>query len=140
MYRFCKFCKNNIDSCPLFRPIFSPINTLIYNLAKFLVPVLKSLSSSYSTVKDSSAFAVEIVEQDFEFLIGSLDVDSLFINIPLQETIDICANTHSENTEKVEVYQKQNLGNFYIMVQKNPISFLIESSISKSIESLLVHL
>ena len=140
MYRFCKFCKNIIDSCPLFRPIFSPINTLIYNLAKFLVPVLKSLSSNYSTVKDSSAFAVEIVEQDFVFFIGSLDVDSLFINIPLQETIDICANTHSENTEKVEVYQKHNLGNFYIMVQKNPISFLIESSISKSIESLLVHL
>ena len=140
MYRFCKFCKNIIDSCPLFRPIFSPINTLIYNLAKFLVPVLKSLSSNQSTVKDSSAFAVEIVEQDFVFFIGSLDVDSLFINIPLQETIDICANTHSENTEKVEVYQKQNLGNFYIMVLKNPILFLIESSISKSIESLLVHL
>ena len=33
---------------------------------------------------------------------GSLDVDSLFINIPLEETIDIWANTLFENTEKVE--------------------------------------
>ena len=33
---------------------------------------------------------------------GSLDVDSLFINISLEETIDICANTLFENTEIVE--------------------------------------
>ena len=33
---------------------------------------------------------------------GSLDVDSLFINIPLEETNDICANTLFENTEIVE--------------------------------------
>ena len=32
---------------------------------------------------------------------GSLDVDYLFINIPLEETIDICINTLFENTEKV---------------------------------------
>ena len=31
----------------------------------------------------------------------SLDVDSLFTNIPLEVTIDICANTLFENTEKV---------------------------------------
>ena len=32
----------------------------------------------------------------------SLDVDPLFTNIPLEETIDICTNTLFENTEKVE--------------------------------------
>ena len=96
-------------------------NTCTYKLVKFLVPILKSLTSNDYTVKDSSAFAVEIVEQDCEVFIRSLGVDFLFTKIPVQETIDICANTHSENTEKVEVYQKQNLGNFYIMVQKNPI-------------------
>ena len=32
---------------------------------------------------------------------GSLDVDSLFIDIPLEETIGICTNTFFENTEKV---------------------------------------
>ena len=32
---------------------------------------------------------------------GSLDVDSLFTNIPLEETIDICTNTLFENMEKV---------------------------------------
>ena len=37
---------------------------------------------------------------------GSLDVDSLFTNIPLEETIDICTNTLFENTEKVEGLSK----------------------------------
>ena len=32
---------------------------------------------------------------------GSLDVDSLFMNIPPEETIYICANTLFENAVKV---------------------------------------
>ena len=36
----------------------------------------------------------------------SLDVDPLFTNIPLEETIDICTNTLFENTEKVEGLSK----------------------------------
>ena len=37
---------------------------------------------------------------------GSLDVDSLFANIPIQETIDICTNKLFENIEKVKVLSK----------------------------------
>ena len=45
----------------------SAINTLTYKLAKFLVPILKSFTSNEYTVKDSFAFAEEIVEQDCEW-------------------------------------------------------------------------
>ena len=45
-------------------------------------------------------FAANQEKLNFEFFMGSLDVDSLFNNIPLEETIDICTNTLSENTEK----------------------------------------
>ena len=38
---------------------------------------------------------------------GSLDVDSLFTNIPLEETNDICPNTLFENTEGVKVLSKK---------------------------------
>ena len=41
------------------------------------------------------------MEQDSEFFMGSVDVDSLFTNIPLAETIDICTDTLFENMEKV---------------------------------------
>ena len=35
-------------------------------------------------------FTKELVEQDSNFYMGSLDVDSFFTNIPLEETINIC--------------------------------------------------
>ena len=67
IFGFWKVHKDIIDNCPPFRPILSAINTPIYKLAKFLVSVLKSLTNNGYTVKDSFAFAEEIVEQNFEF-------------------------------------------------------------------------
>ena len=96
-----KFHKDIIDNCTLFRPILSAINTPTYKLAKLLLRILKSLTSNEYTVKDSFAFAEEIVEQDSKIFMGSLDVDSLFTNFPFEETTDICTNTLFKNMEKV---------------------------------------
>ena len=79
----------------------SEINTRTYNLAKFLVPILKALTSNEYTVKDLFAFSEETVQQDSQFFMGNLDPDFLFTNIPLEETIDICLNTLFETMEKV---------------------------------------
>ena len=40
---------------------------------------------------------------------GSLDVDSFFTNIPLDETIDICINQLFDNTDTVEGFTKSEL-------------------------------
>ena len=64
MYGLCKVHKDIINNCPPFRPILSAINILTYILEKFLVPILKSLTSKEYMVKVSFAFAEEIVEQD----------------------------------------------------------------------------
>ena len=93
LYGLCNVHKDIIDNCLPFRPILSAINTPTYKLAKFLVLIVKSLTSNEYTVKNSFAFAEEIVEQDSEFFMGSLDIDSLFTNILLEETIHICTNT-----------------------------------------------
>ena len=93
MYGLCKIHKDIIDNCPPFRLILSAIYAPTYKLSKFLVPILKSLTSNEYIVKDWFAFAEEIVEQDSEYFMGSLNVDSLFINIPLEQTIDICTIT-----------------------------------------------
>ena len=84
-YNVCKLCNSQRyhRHCPPFRPILSAINTHTYKLATFLVPILKSLTSNEYTVEDSFTFAEEIVEQDSEFLMGSVDIDSLFTNNPL---------------------------------------------------------
>ena len=118
MYGICKVYKDIIDNCPPFWPNLSAINTPTYKLAKFLVPVLKSLTSNEYTIKDSFAFAAEIVEQDSEFFMGNLDVDSLFTNIPVEETIDICTNTLFENMGKVEGWSKKELKKLLYLATK----------------------
>ena len=40
---------------------------------------------------------------------GSLDVDSLFTNIPLDETIDIFINQLLENTDSIDGFTKSEL-------------------------------
>ena len=75
MYGLCKVHKEEVDGCPLFRPILSALQTPTYNLAKFLVPILDPLTKNEYTVKDSFHFAEEICEQDPSLSMGSLDVD-----------------------------------------------------------------
>ena len=61
--------------------------TLTYKLAKFLVPTLKYLTSNECRVKDSFAFAEEIVEQDSEIFMGSLDVDFFLLTSHLKRLL-----------------------------------------------------
>ena len=79
-----------IYGLPPFRPILSAIGTPTYKLAKFLVPVLSDITQNEFTVKDSFTFVDEILTQNSDLYMASLDVDALFTNIPLDETIDIC--------------------------------------------------
>ena len=90
MYGLCKVQKAIFDTCPPFRLILSAIGIPTYKIAKFLVPVLNCLTVNEFAIKDSFAFAKEIVDQDSSLFMTSLDVDSLFTNIPLDETINIC--------------------------------------------------
>ena len=69
------------------------IGTPASKIAKVLVPILSSLTINEFTVKNSFSFAKEIVEQDSKFYMGSLDVVSLFTNVPLEETIRICTES-----------------------------------------------
>ena len=66
------------------------------------MPKLSSITFNEFTVKDSFAFAEEIVHQDSKLFMGSLDVDSLFTNIPLKVTINICTNLLYKNVDVIE--------------------------------------
>ena len=99
MYGLFKVHKDIIDYFLPSQPLLSAINTPTYWLVKFIVPISKSWTSNKYTVKEWFAFAEEVIEKGSEFFMGSLD--SLFTNIPLEETTDICPNTLFENTENV---------------------------------------
>ena len=90
LYGLCKVHKAAVDVCPPFRPILSAIVTPTYKLAKYLIPKLASITTNEFSVKDPFCFAEEIVNQNSNFIMSSLDVDSLFTDIPLEETINIC--------------------------------------------------
>ena len=45
------------------------------------------------TVKNNSEFAKEIAEQDPRLFMASLDVESLFTNIPLEKTVSVCCDS-----------------------------------------------
>ena len=118
MCGICKVHKQEVDGCPPFRPILSALQTPTYNLAKFLVPILDPLTKNEYTVKNSFHFAEEICEQDFSLSMGSLDVDSLFTNIPLDKTIYICINQLFENTDTVEGFTKSELKQLLCLATK----------------------
>ena len=82
------------EGAPL-RPILSACNMHNYNLAKYLVDPLSLLANNQYTVKDSFEFVNEItkINDTNRFFMCSFDVESLFTNVPLQETIDICVNS-----------------------------------------------
>ena len=81
--------------CP-FRPIVSSVNTYNYNLASYLVGILQPISTNQHTVKDSFSFAdwAKICKHNIGIMC-SLDVTSLFTNVPRDETIQICLDGFS---------------------------------------------
>ena len=69
-----------------FRPILSAIGTLAYGSSKFLVPLLRPISSGLYTVSDSFPFVQELLPLNFDtnnYTMASFDIKSLFTNIPL---------------------------------------------------------
>ena len=84
--------------CPI-RPILSAINTFNYNLAKFFVPILSPLTTNEFTIKNSYSFVKEITNLHLSdpVCMASFDIKSLFTNIPLSETIDICIESSKDS-------------------------------------------
>ena len=78
------------ENAPI-RPIISSIGTYNYNLASFLDKLIKpTLSISKYILKDSFDFVNKVSKFDCKDLfIVSFDVESLFTNIPINETIEL---------------------------------------------------
>ena len=63
------------------------------------------------TLNDSFEFAKDIINQNLGCFMASLDVDSLFANVPVDETIKICIDElfKSEMTNKKEMFEMLSL-------------------------------
>ena len=92
LYGNPKVHKTVVNNTPKFWPILSAINTPTYFLAKYWNPILLPLATNEFTVKRSFDLAEEVVNYDHNLYVASLDVELLFTNIPLEETIKNCVN------------------------------------------------
>ena len=132
IYGSCKVHKASVWNCPPFRRILSALNTPTYKLAKFLVPILKPLTTNEFTIKYSFNFAEEIVEQQHDLFMGSLDVDSLFTTTPLEETTEIRTNELFKESEAVEDLSKTEFKELLSLVTKDS-RFIFNGTLYKQI-------
>ena len=102
LYGLCKVHKESTGNSPLLRPILSAINTPSYKLAKFFIPLLSDLTKNDYVSKDSFSFAQGVRSQNFNLYMSSFDIDSLLINLPLNETIHMCADKLFKRKNKVK--------------------------------------
>ena len=84
----CRLCKTYIKS-------ISFIYGLCYKKTdevtdRLCTPILEPLARNDYTIHDSFAFAKDVTSFDSSLFMASLDVESLFTNIPLEETINNC--------------------------------------------------
>ena len=79
----------------------STIGKPTYKSAKFLVPILLPLTSNEFSVYDSFSFENEVSSFCPDHLMPSLDVESLFTNISLNDVIVICIDTLLRDTNTI---------------------------------------
>ena len=92
------------------RPILSACNTPNYNIAKYLVTLLTPLTTNQYTIKNSYEFVQTITNiSSINRIMYSFDVESLFTNIPLNETVDICLNKIFANSNTFHNFNKKQL-------------------------------
>ena len=121
LYGLCKVHKGvSADgSSPPFRPILSAINTPSYEIAKFLTPLLSGLTKNEFVSKDSFEFAKNVRNKNSDFFMASFDIDSLFTNVPLDETIDIAVNKLFGRKKKYEGFSKEQFRKLLSLAVKN---------------------
>ena len=121
LYGLSKIHKPLVNNIPKLRPNLSALNTGTYKWAKFFVPFLQDITSNEYTLKDSFEFAKVIRQQYSDLYMASLDVDSLFTNVPLDETIGICSQGLFESDSTVYGLNKKEITEMLSLTTKATI-------------------
>ena len=133
LYGNPKVHKTVVSNTPKFRTVLSAINTPTYLLAKYLKPILSPLMTNEFIVKNSFDFAEEVFNYDHNLYMASLDVVSLFRNIPLEETIKncvkdlFCNNFFSRKLSRKDLYE-------LLKLATTKLSFIFDNKLYKQID------
>ena len=111
----------------LFGLFFSVVGTPTCKLANLTT----STANEYTGI-DSFHFAEEIGQQDSNLHMASPGVDSLFTNIPLDKTIDICADNLHNSKENLPITLKHGFCNLLKIATKESF-FLFNNKYHKQL-------
>ena len=92
------------------RPIISSFNSPQYKLAKFIIKEIAHLTENEYVLKNSQQMIDELKDIDItnSSCLVSFDIESLYTNIPVNESINIIANLLYAN-EGYRNLRKKNL-------------------------------
>ena len=98
-----------------------------------MVPILSPLTVNDYTVKDSFTFAKEVINFDYNLFMDSLDVELLFTNIPIDETIKnavddlFSSNMYRGKLSKSKLY-------YLLKLAMSESSFIFDNILYKQID------
>ena len=95
--------------------------------------VLSPLGINEYTFQDSFTFSEEITKTDCNYVMASLDVESLFTNIPLEETIENCVNDLFFDKSKIDNLTKQDVYDLLSATAKESF-FIFDNSLYRQID------
>ena len=106
LYDLAQVHKKLINNCPPLKRILSAIGTPTYNITMFLVPIIKPLTTNDYTLKDTLEFSRDTLNQNSNLSMASFDADSLFTNIPLDDSINIIIEKLFSENETLHNFNK----------------------------------
>ena len=110
----------NIDDLPI-RPIVSNINTVTYNIARYLTKLLVPLRESEYITKSTKDFIGKVKSKNVPngYQMVSFDVKSLFTNVSLDPTIDIVLRRIYDKHELQTSITRSEMKELLILCTKN---------------------
>ena len=117
--------------------ILSAIGATTYNIAKFLIPVLKPLTTNDYTLKDTFEFSRGILNKNPNLFMASLDVDSLFTNVNFDETINIIIEKLFSENETVHNLIKDQFKCFLTLATKESY-FLFDEELYQQVDGVVM--
>ena len=119
------------DRPPSLRPILFSNKHIIIKLAKFLVLLLTPLASNDYTIKNSFSFAEGVPAFDCAHYMTIFDIECLFTNTQLEETINICVDKLFQNKMKVENLTQESFCYLLELAILDSLFFIFDKKCSK---------
>ena len=95
-------------------------------LGKFLVLILEPLPTNKYTIKNSFTFSEELQSFDSKLVMTRFDIELLFTNITLLETIELCVENLFQDRTHVENLLKHSFGELLTRIMSESLVLFVQ--------------